>query len=149
MNKPIFKNTWLLQIVSWNSTSIWLKVLFQFKSILLLLTQIIVYFNSLTFNVTFEVKQLPTMWNPVFVLAHWFPFVQQILRFNTKSAADFICCPPQTNSDKDVQFKDNPHWGHRQAIAASTALPLLSVAADRRRDCIDKLPWKGLIHSLV
>lgn len=32
-----------------------------------------------------------------------------------------------------------------EGIAASTVLPLLSVAADRRRNCIDKLPWMNAL----
>lgn len=78
------------------------------------------------------------MWGAAYASAS---FVQPILRFNTKAAADFVCYPLQTIGDKDVQFKDSSRWGHRRAFTASTVLPLLSVTADRRRNRIDKLPW--------
>lgn len=80
-------------------------------------------------------------------MACWSPFIQVILRFSIKTAVNFVCYPPQRNSDKDVQFKNIflSHGGHRQTITASTVLPLLSVAADTRRNCINKLPWMNAL----
>lgn len=61
-----------------------------------------------------------------------------------KKKKKYVCFSP-TDGDKDVQFKDSSFWGHRRAITASTVLPLLSLAADRRRSCIDKLPWMNAL----
>ena len=99
------------------------------KSILLTQT------NGWLFQQMYVSTQLMTMWQ----------FVQPILRFNIKPVQNLVCCPPQTNSDKDVQFEDSSRWGNHRAIAASTVLPLLSVAADRWRNCIDKLPWMNAL----
>lgn len=62
----------------------------------------------------------------------------KLIWFSINLPAARVCYPLQVNSDRDVQFKDSSCWGHRQAITASTMLPLLSVAADRRRNGISK-----------
>lgn len=104
------------------------------------MTHINCYLNIYTFSfiVSFDtvIKTGCVHWLIDSHLSNWSSDLTQT------NAANFVCYPPQTNSDKDVQFKDNSRWGHRQAITASAVLPFTFCGSWQAKKL---LPWMNAL----